>query len=140
MSSLARLQKPVVAGRLAREEIVWLTTVSADGQPQSSPVWFHWDGTTFLLMSRPNAGKVVNIGHNPRVSLHLDADEVGNDVVTLEGFAHLLDVVDPERRDAYLSKYDEGIARLGTDALRFLEDFSMPIEVVPSRVRLFISE
>jgi len=61
-------------------------------------------------------------------------------VVTLEGFAHLLDAVTPARRDAYLSKYDAGIVRLGTDALRFLEDFSTPIEVVPSRVRLFISE
>ena len=140
MSSLARLQKPVVASRLAREEIVWLTTVSTDGQPQSSPVWFHWDGTTFLLMSRPQAGKVANIGHNSRVSLHLDADAVGNDVITLEGFAHLVDALEPARRDAYLGKYATGIARLGTDSLRFLEDFSMPIEVVPARVRLFISE
>lgn len=35
--------------RLREEEIAWLTTVRADGQPQSVPVWFLWDGDTFLI-------------------------------------------------------------------------------------------
>ncbi len=30
--------------RLREEVIVWLTTVRSDGQPQSVPVWFLWDG------------------------------------------------------------------------------------------------
>ena len=28
--------------RLREERIAWLTTVRADGQPQSVPVWFLW--------------------------------------------------------------------------------------------------
>ena len=33
------------AGRRLREEAIsWLTMVRADGQPQSVPVWFLWDG------------------------------------------------------------------------------------------------
>src|SRR5665811_1859072 len=28
--------------------VVWLTTVTP-GQPQTSPVWYHWDGHTFLI-------------------------------------------------------------------------------------------
>jgi hypothetical protein len=35
-------------GRLREEGIAWLTTVRADGQPQSVPVWFLWDGGSFL--------------------------------------------------------------------------------------------
>jgi hypothetical protein len=35
--------------RLRSDEMIWLTTVRADGQPQTSAVWFHWDGTDFLL-------------------------------------------------------------------------------------------
>jgi PPOX class probable F420-dependent enzyme len=140
MSSLAKLQRPAVADRLAREEIVWLTTVASDGQPQSSPVWFHWDGSTFLLMSRPRAGKIANIGHNSRVSLHLDADAIGSNIVTLEGFAHFVDDLDPGRFAAYVTKYAAGIDRLGTDPQRFVDDFSTAIEVVPARVRLFVSE
>ena len=35
--------------RLSADLIVWLTTVDASGQPQSTPVWFWWDGSTFLI-------------------------------------------------------------------------------------------
>jgi PPOX class probable F420-dependent enzyme len=141
MATLAALGKPVVAARLQAEEVIWLTTASPDGQPQSSPVWFHWDGETFLILSRPDAGKLANIAHNPRVALHLDADVVGNNVVTLEGFAKLLPgSVDPGRQAAYLAKYAAGLTRLGTDPAPFLDDFSSTVEVVPARVRLFVSE
>ncbi len=37
--------------RLRQEEIVWLTTVRSDGQPQSVPVWFLWEGETFFITS-----------------------------------------------------------------------------------------
>ena len=37
--------------RLREEAISWLTTVRADGQPQSVPVWFLWDGGSFLIYS-----------------------------------------------------------------------------------------
>ena len=58
--------------RLRSERIAWLTTVRADGQAQSSPVWFLWDGQTFLLYSQPGAQKVRNLAANPKVALHLD--------------------------------------------------------------------
>ncbi len=35
--------------RLREEEIAWLTTVRSDGQAQSVPVWFFWDGEKFLI-------------------------------------------------------------------------------------------
>jgi PPOX class probable F420-dependent enzyme len=140
MATLAALGRPAVRSRLDAEEIIWITTVGADGQPQSSPVWFHWDGTTFLLFSRRSAGKLANIADNPRVALHLDADAIGNDVITLEGFAKTPVAPDPARQAAYLAKYAAGIARLGTDAAQFLQDFSEAVEVVPARVRLFVSE
>ncbi len=35
--------------RLREEEITRLTTVRDDGQPQSVPLWFLWDGETFLI-------------------------------------------------------------------------------------------
>ena len=43
-----RKRKHVHAAKRLRDElIVWLTTVSRLGQPQSSPVWFWWDGDVF---------------------------------------------------------------------------------------------
>jgi len=55
--------------RLRSDEMIWLTTVWADGQPQTSAVWFHWDGTDFLLVSQPTAGKLRNIA-GPTNRLH----------------------------------------------------------------------
>ena len=45
--------------RLREEEIAWLTTVRADGQPQSVPVWFLWDGDAFLIYSQPGRRNYV---------------------------------------------------------------------------------
>ena len=59
------LQQDATAERLATEEIVWLTTVTGKGQPQSSPIWFLWDGESFWLRSQEHAAKVRNIGGQP---------------------------------------------------------------------------
>jgi hypothetical protein len=31
------------AERLAKEKVIWLTTVGVDGAPQPNPVWFVWE-------------------------------------------------------------------------------------------------
>jgi PPOX class probable F420-dependent enzyme len=124
------------AERLRDEQVVWLTTVRADGQVQSSPVWFLWDGDTFLLYSQPDAQKVRNVAANPRVSLHLNDDGEGGDVVTLEGRA----TVDPDtpradRVDGYLAKYQAAIDALGYEPGPFARTYSTAIRVRPTRVR-----
>ncbi len=58
--------------RLSQEGIVWLTTVRHDRTPQPSPVWFLWDGETFLIYSQPDTQKLRNIAHSAKVSLHLN--------------------------------------------------------------------
>src|SRR5260370_22880913 len=59
------------ASRLQAEPIIWLTTVARSGQPQSTPVWFLWEGGRFLIYGAANGPKISNIESNPRVSLHL---------------------------------------------------------------------
>jgi PPOX class probable F420-dependent enzyme len=125
------------AERLASTSLAWLTTVRRDGQPQSSYVWFHFDGTDILVASQPGAAKLRNIRANPKVSLHLDGDGQGGGVLSIEGTAETIDdEPPPERVAGYLAKYDEVIrTRLQTtpDVLR--RDFSATIRIVPSRVR-----
>jgi PPOX class probable F420-dependent enzyme len=82
------LRQDAIAERLATEEIAWLTTVTGKGQPQSSPIWFLWDGESFWLRSQEHAAKVRNIGGNPRVSLHLSDDGHGGNVVTVDSPKH----------------------------------------------------
>jgi len=124
--------------RLREAVVIWLTTVRSDGQPQSSPVWFVWDGERFLIYSRPGSGKVPNIRGNPRVSLNLDSDGEGGDVVTIEGTAEI-DPAAPlaNEVDAYVAKYLEHIRRLGTEPGPFASMYSTPIRVTPTRRRVY---
>jgi hypothetical protein len=70
--------------RLRNDEMIWLITVRADGQPQTSAVWFHWDGADFLLVSQPTAGKLRNIAGDPGVSLNLNGVGHGADLVVVD--------------------------------------------------------
>jgi PPOX class probable F420-dependent enzyme len=124
--------------RLRSEQVAWLTTVRADGQAQSSPVWFLWDGETFLLYSQPGAQKVRNVGVNPKVSLHLGDDGAGGDVVSVEGTA----TVEPDgpradRVEGYLAKYQTAIEALGYELGPFARTYSTPIRVRPTRARVW---
>jgi PPOX class probable F420-dependent enzyme len=74
-----------LAERLRTEIVTWITTVAHGGQPQSSPVWFLWDEDDFLVYAQPHSWKVRNVRANPQVSLHLNSDAEGGQVVTVRG-------------------------------------------------------
>jgi PPOX class probable F420-dependent enzyme len=128
---------PHVEERLKSETIMWLTTVRRDGQPQSSPVWFLWDGEAFLMFSMPSASKVANVRANPRVSVHLSDDGQGEDVVTFEATAEV--TADPvqEHDPAYVEKYRQLIADLGYEIEPFARAYSTGIRIVPTRARVW---
>jgi PPOX class probable F420-dependent enzyme len=124
--------------RLRSEPIVWLTTVRADGQAQSTPVWFLWDGDSFLLYSQPGAQKVRNLAAHPKVSLHLNDDGTGGDVVTFEGAASLKpDTPRADRVEGYLAKYRAAIEALGYEPEPFARTYATAIRVRPTRVRVW---
>jgi len=80
--------------RLRSEEVARRATVRPDGQPQSVPVWFLWDGEGFLVYSRPGARKLRNIEANPKINLNLNSNANGGDVVRAECVAEVLAVRD----------------------------------------------
>jgi len=124
--------------RLRSEPVAWLTTVRADGQAQASPVWFLWDGDTFLLYSQPGAQKVRNLAANPKVALHLGDDGNGGDVVSFEGTATVEpDTPRADRVDGYLAKYQAAIEALGYEPGPFARTYSLAIRVRPTRVRIW---
>ena len=123
------------AGRRLREEVmIWLTTVRSDGQPQSVPGWFLWDGETFLIYSQPGTQKLKNIGRNARAGPHLDANDRGGDVVRAEGTAEVVQDIPPAGEvGAYVEKYRESIARIGFDPDGFARAYSIALRVTPER-------
>jgi PPOX class probable F420-dependent enzyme len=131
------LQQDGPAQRLTGEAVGWLTTVSAAGQPQSSPVWFIWDGASVWVRSQARAGKVRNVEANPGVAFHLADDGNGGNITTIEGTASLEDGP-PELVEAYLAKYDEAIRiALQMSPEQLAADYPTTIRITPTRVRVW---
>ena len=127
-----------VSRKLESEIVVWLTTVGGDGTPQPRPVWFYWDGTTFLVYSQPNAYKVRHIARDPRVSLNFSTDAKAHGVVVLTGDARVDTGAPPADGHAgYLDKYREAIAGIGMTPREMAEEYSVAIRVTPTKLRGF---
>lgn len=123
------------ARRLREEEIGWLVTMRPDGLPQPTPVWFLWDGETFLIYSQPNAQKSRNIEQNPKVSLHLDGDGRGGDIVVLSGEARVVTDTPPiDQVSEYLTKYADGIKRINMTPEQMAAAYSTAIRLTPTKL------
>jgi PPOX class probable F420-dependent enzyme len=126
------------AERLRTDIIAWLTTVTAGGQPQSTPVWFLWENGTFLIYSRPGMPKLDNIAANPKVAIHLRGTEVGDEIATFDGTAELLDGAPPANQvPAYVEKYRRQMKGYDWTPARFAELYSESIRVTPTEARIW---
>jgi PPOX class probable F420-dependent enzyme len=126
------------AGRLAEEPIIWLTTVDLHGRPQTSPVWFLYDGDEFLVYSLRGTARTRNIETNPRVSLNLDGNGRGGDIVVIEGEARIETSAPPSSDVAeYQDKYAGFIERNGWTPQSFATDYPIPIRIRPRRFRVW---
>jgi PPOX class probable F420-dependent enzyme len=122
--------------RLRDEKIAWLTTVSPSGMPQPVPVWFFWDGAdSVLIYSRPDTPKLRAIASNPRVSLNLDGDGHGGDIVVATGEAIVSPDPPAHEVPEYVEKYAPLIERNRWSPESFAADYSVPIRVRLRRVR-----
>ncbi|MGE5221207.1 MAG: TIGR03667 family PPOX class F420-dependent oxidoreductase [Omnitrophica WOR_2 bacterium] len=127
-----------VIRRLAEEQVIWLTTMKPDGTPQPTPVWYLWDGESFLIYSQPNTYKLRNIAGNPRVSINFNCTESGGDVVVFYGEAYIDKNTPPVHHNpAYVNKYREGIAGIDMTPESMGGSYQVPIRVKPERVRGF---
>ena len=124
-----------VARRLREDQIGWLTTVRADGLPQPTPVWFLWDGVTFLIFSQPQTQKIRNIEGSPKVSLHLDGDGRGGDIVVISGEARVVaDSPKAHEIPEYVEKYRQGIQRIGMTPEQMAQTYSTALRLTLSKL------
>ncbi len=123
--------------RLQTELILWLTTVTPGGQPQTSPVWFLWADGEILLYSRADTPRLANIRGNPRVAANLDGDRDGGDVVVIEGEARVVheQATLADVPPTYVDKYAEKLAAFGWTMESMLVDYPAEIRIRPTRVR-----
>ena len=124
--------------RLDTDMIGWLTTVTLEGQPQTFPIWFLWEDGEALIYSDRRAKRNVNIAANPRVTLHLNDDGRGNDVVVIEGEARVDDSTPPlTGHGEYLAKYGAWIVDFIGSAEEMQTIYNVPIRIRPTRGRAF---
>lgn len=127
-----------VRQRLSDEQLIWFTTVGADGTPQPNPVWFLWEGTSGLVYNRSDAHRLAHIRSRPQVALHFDGNGSGGDIVVLTGRAQILESHPPAHEvPGYLDKYREGMTRVSGSPEAFSKAYPVPVRVEVYRVRGF---
>ena len=123
------------AWRLETERIGWLATVAEDGTPETSPIWFLWDGQEILLYSLESL-RTRNVAFRPRVSLNLDGNSLGGDIVVVEGTARIdEDTPSAAENPNYLAKYGPVMDDHGWTPEWFSSRYSVPIRIAPTRYR-----
>lgn len=128
VGSLVRLHE-----LLGRAPIVWLSTARPDGRPHVVPTWFDWDGEVITVFARPDAQKVRNVRHEPRVMLAIGRPDPMFEVELLEGEA----VVGsgPVRPSAmFTSKYAASLAETGRTIDSYATEYPQPIRIRPTRL------
>jgi PPOX class probable F420-dependent enzyme len=128
-----------VARHLTDDDVVWLTTVTAGGQPVPNPVWFLWDGEqTVRIYTLPGSLRVRTLKANPKVSLNFRGTETGGDIVVLNGVADVLGEVEPaHEQPAYIEKYAQGLKNLDLTPERFSQQYSTAVDIRITKVRGF---
>lgn len=124
-----------VKKRLEKELIIWLATCSRDGVPRAVPVWFWWDGKSFLIYSVPGQ-KVNDIEANAKVQLHFNTTSDGDDVVRFEGDATRLKRYPlAYKLPHYIRKYARLIKSYEWEPEGFSRKYHIALRVKPTRLR-----
>jgi PPOX class probable F420-dependent enzyme len=121
--------------RLEKDLIIWLATCGRDSRPHAVPVWFLWDGKTFLIYSVPGQ-KVNDIEANPNVQLHFNTTPDGAEVVRIDGDATRLKRYPLANRvPTYIRKYARLIKSYDWEPEGFARKYHVALRVRPTRLR-----
>lgn len=122
--------------RLTDDHVGWLTSVSADGKPSTAPVWFLLEpDDSILVYSLDPSVRTSNIRANPRVTLALNSDPRGSDIVVVNGRA-AVDEGAPtaSNHPGYITKYRPLLDDYGWTPEWFEGRYRTAIRIVPTSV------
>src|ERR1035437_3038782 len=82
---LGLLQHPASRELLESRIPARLAYIATDGTPRVIPIWFHWNGTEFVMGTPPKAPKLKALAKNPRVALTIDDNSFPHKVLLGRG-------------------------------------------------------
>src|SRR3984957_4231132 len=77
---------------LERPTFAHLAPIRPDGSPQSSGMWFGWDGSRIRLTHTSTRQKFANLSREPRVALCIAAPEAQNRFLESRGTVETIEV------------------------------------------------
>jgi Pyridoxamine 5'-phosphate oxidase len=83
------LQHPASQELLVSKIPARLAYIATDGTPRVIPIWFHWNGSDFVMGTPPKAPKLKALAKNPKVSLTIDDNVFPHKVLLIRGTARL---------------------------------------------------
>jgi PPOX class probable F420-dependent enzyme len=126
---------PEARRRVADDHVVWLTTVSDSGVPAPNPVWCALDGEDIVAFTTSDAVRLHNIARRPLVSLNFNSDQLGGDLVIINGKA-AVSAGRPSALESYRRKYESAMRDLHDMTLeQFDAMFDQEIRIRPLKVR-----
>ena len=109
-----------------------LATVRPDGRPHVVPVWFHWDGEMFVVLTKPHAQKVRNLLSEPRAMVSI-GQPGGADATLLEVTGEVEADGAATVAGHFAAKYHGPLEALGLTIGRFVEIYPSVIRLRPTR-------
>ena len=98
------LNNPKVQKILHAKTFAHLATLGSNGEPQSSPMWFLWDGEYIKFTHTTNRKKYENVTRDPRVSISIaDADNP----YTYAEFRGVVDHIEEDTNAAFFNTLAE---------------------------------
>ena len=83
--SIALLDDPIAKELLSSKIPARLAYVWPDGSPRVVPVWFHWNGSRFVIATPPRAPKLKALKVNSKVALTIDDNTFPHKVLMVRG-------------------------------------------------------
>jgi PPOX class probable F420-dependent enzyme len=98
-----------------------LGTLTEDGAPCVTPIWYEYDGTGYTLIGRERAEWLDHIRHDPRVALCIDDPGGSHRRVLVQGRAEIVE--GPSVRGPWLPAAKRMAERYmgGPDGLKYME-------------------
>src|ERR1700745_4214537 len=86
---LELLQHPAAQELLQSKIPARMAYVWTDGTPRVIPIWFHWNGSEFVMGTPPKAPKLKALAKNPKVALTIDDNTFPHKVLMVRGTARI---------------------------------------------------